>query len=78
MSLNIKIETELNRLKGQILGLESVIVSILESNPGVKIDEKRIGKLILDAHLEGDVVYDAETRSAARATMHGISGLARR
>jgi hypothetical protein len=71
------IETKLNQCAGRILGLETVITSLLATNPSVKMDEKLVGKFILEWGLDGEPGASHEDiRSMARRTMHGITSRA--
>jgi len=71
------IETKLNQCAGRILGLETVITSLLATNTSVKMDEKLVGKFILEWGLDGEPGDSHEDiRNMARRTMHGITSRA--
>lgn len=57
---------KLNNNEGQLLGLRAVLASIIESNPSLKLDEKRIDELIERQPLEGG--DDQPVRSKAKET----------
>jgi hypothetical protein len=57
--------------QGQLLAFNAIITSLMSSNPGLRIDEKQIGKLILDISAKSEV-RDPDVEIKARAVMHSI------
>jgi hypothetical protein len=65
------IDRKLVDLQGQVVGLACIIANILSSNPQITIDEKAVGKLILETRIEGGLDHP-DVQIKARATMHSI------
>lgn len=61
------IDTKLQDLQGQILGLKSIVTAIVEDNADIIIDEKKIGRLIQDAKVE-----HSDVQMRAREVMHTV------
>lgn len=57
--------------QGQLLAFNAIITSLISCNPGLRIDETQIGKLILDISAESEV-RDPDVEIKARAVMHSV------
>lgn len=68
-----QINKRINECAGQVLGLQCILTSILLNNPGLRLDEAHIGKLILSKSFDTQPdASHADIRSIARRTMHSV------
>jgi hypothetical protein len=68
------IDKKLKGFMGDLLGLKAILIAIAADNKNLKVDEKRIGKLILELPIDGGEGWESDVQIKARAVMHEFLG----